>query len=81
MIIMQIQILTERKKHDGLDEYTKSQVRDVKCFIYDEDCFWFDYKGTRFGLPILEIIKMRIDSIKRIRKELAKMEHEERMRK
>jgi len=56
---MKIQILSNRKKHNGLDEYTKRRVEKVNCFLYDEDCFWFDYKGERFGISIDQIMKLR----------------------
>ena len=65
---LKIQILSERKKHYGVDEYTKNQVRNVNCFFYDEDCFWFDYGGKRFGLPILAINKLRKKTIQETEK-------------
>ena len=56
---MKIQILSKRNKHNGLEEYTKKQVREVKCFVYDEDVFWFDYKDNRFGISIPQILEER----------------------
>lgn len=70
---MKIQILSERKKHHGLNEYTKSQFKEVPCFFYDEDCFWFDYGGNRFGLPYLEIVKLRKNSLRSLDRDIKKM--------
>ena len=66
---MKIQILSKRKKRGNLDSYTKRQLREVKCFIYDEDVFWFDFKGQRFGLSIPQILEQRKKLLKDLEKD------------
>ena len=66
---MKIRIVSERKKHNGLDEYTKERAKEVKCFVYDEDVFWFDYNKERFGISIPLILKLRDKQLKELRED------------
>lgn len=56
---MKIRIKSDIKSRNGLKEYTKEMLTDVKAFFYDEDVFWFDYQGKRFGIDFNEMIKLR----------------------
>lgn len=62
-----IHVLSNWKKHDGIKELTREKCVKVNCFFYDEDIFWFDYEGERFGLPYQEILCLRKKYIKKIK--------------
>ena len=67
---MKIQILSDKKynKHLKTKEYQKKKVKNVNCFVYDEDCFWFDYNGKRFGISIPQILKLKEKQLRELRK-------------
>lgn len=64
---MKIQILTKIKSFKGYKSFSKKQVREVPTFVYQEDCFWFTYKNTRFGIPINEILRERDKTLKKLK--------------
>ncbi len=71
---MKIRVLSEKKynKYLKTEEYQKEQEVNVKSFVYDEDCFWFDYKEKRFGISIPQILKLREKILKELREDLPK---------
>ena len=74
---MKIQVLSKRKKHHGLDEYTKSEFKEIKSFLYDEDILWLDIGKKRYGINLEVVKKMRNKLLKELRKEIKELEKDE----
>ena len=71
---MRISILSNKKKQGNRIVFTKRREQKVNCFLYDEDYFWFDYGGKRFGLDITNIVAQRKQLIKELREENKKFQ-------
>ncbi len=66
---MKIQVLSKRKKEDGLDHYTENKIVEIPAFLYDEDCLWLTIGKKRYGINLDIVKKMRRKLLKDLRSE------------